>query len=137
MATNSSIEWTEATWNPVTGCTRVSAGCDHCYAARMTRRQTAMGREKYQGLVNAGTRHFNGVVKTHEAALIEPLRRKQPTVYFVCSMSDLFHKDVPFEFIHGVYAVMAMCPQHTFQMLTKRSERAAVYFKRMDRAVNG
>lgn len=127
MANNSSIEWTEATWNPVTGCTRASPGCDNCYAVTMTRRLAAMGQGKYKGLVNPGKGHFNGVVKTHNAALDVPLRRKKPTVYFVNSMSDLFHKDVPFSFVDKVFAVMALSPQHTFQVLTKRPERMAEY----------
>ena len=127
MATRSSIEWTEATWNPVTGCTRVSPGCDNCYAVGMSRRLAAMGQAKYEGLINPGKEHFNGVVKLHEAALEIPLKRKKPTMYFVNSMSDLFHKDVPDQFINGVFAVMAMCPQHTFQVLTKRPKRAALY----------
>lgn len=124
----SSIEWTDETWNPVTGCTRVSSGCDHCYAVSMTNRLEAMGQEKYSGLVNLGKGHFNGVVKTHEDALLIPLKAKKGRRWFVNSMSDLFHKDVPFEFIDKVFAIMALCPQHTFQVLTKRPERAAEYF---------
>lgn len=124
MAT-SSIEWTEQTWNPVTGCTRVSAGCDNCYAATMTKRLAAMGQAKYQGLSGKG--HFNGQVKTHDDALSVPLKRRKPTVWFVNSMSDLFHPGVPFEFIDRVFAVMALCPQHTFQVLTKRPARMAEY----------
>lgn len=128
MAQGTSIEWTEATWNTVTGCTRASAGCDNCYAVTMTRRLEAMGQDKYAGLVNSGKQHFNGVVKCHDEALMEPLRRRKPTTYFVNSMGDTFHKDVPFEFIDRMFAVMAMCPQHTFQVLTKRPERMAQYF---------
>lgn len=127
MASNSSIEWTEATWNPVTGCTRVSRGCDNCYAVTMTRRLAAMGQEKYQDLINPGKGHFNGRIKLHEDALSIPLKRRKPTTYFVNSMSDLFHKDVPFAFVDRVFAVMALCPQHTFQILTKRPERMAEY----------
>jgi protein gp37 len=123
--TKSAIEWTEATWNPVTGCTRVSAGCDNCYAALMSKRLEAMGQEKYAGINGNG--HFNGQVKLHEDALTVPLKRKKPTVWFVNSMSDLFHPSVPFEFIDKVFAVMALCPQHTFQVLTKRPERACQY----------
>lgn len=119
----SSIEWTEETWNPVTGCTRVSAGCDNCYAVRLTQRLAEMGQEKYQGLINKGKRHFNGVIKTHPDTLSIPLERRKPILYFVNSMSDLFHKDVPVEFIIDVFEVMARCPQHTFQILTKRPER--------------
>lgn len=126
----STIEWTDETWNPVTGCSRVSAGCDHCYAVRQSHRNEAIGHEKYRGLTvlsNKGDRHFNGVVRTHNDTLNIPLRRRKPTRYFVNSMSDLFHEAVPFEFIDKVFAVMALCPQHTFQILTKRPERMAEY----------
>ena len=132
MSIGTSIEWTDATWSPVTGCTRVSAGCDHCYSARMTHRLEMMGHEKYRGLtvVNPkGDRHFNGVVKTHEAVLAEPLKWKKPRRIFVNSMSDTFHREVPFEFIDRIFAVAALCPQHTFQILTKRPERTAEYLK--------
>ena len=124
----SSIEWTEATWNPVTGCTRASAGCDLCYAVTMTRRLAAMGQEKYRGLVNPGKNHFNGVVKCHPDALRQPLRLKKGTVWFVNSMSDLFHLGVPFEFVAAVFGVMGATPHHTYQVLTKRPERAAEFF---------
>lgn len=114
MATNSHIEWTEMTWNPVTGCTKVSQGCKHCYAERMAKRLLAMGVERYR----------NGFAVTlHEDLLELPLHWKQPRIVFVNSMSDLFHKDVPLEFIQRVFATMVRCPQHTFQVLTKRSER--------------
>lgn len=129
----SSIEWTQQTWNPVTGCTRVSPGCDHCYAVTMTRRLAAMGQEKYAGLMNDGKKHFNGVVRTHADVLDVPLRRKRPTTWFVNSMSDLFHKDVPFEFVSKVFAVMAATPQHTYQILTKRPERMAAFFNEVAR----
>lgn len=119
------IEWTDATWNPTTGCTRASAGCDHCYAFTMTKRLAAIGQEKYQGL--AGNGHFNGVLKTWDDELQKPLHWKKPRMIFVNSMSDLFHKDVPFDFVDKVFAVMALCPQHTFQVLTKRAERMAEY----------
>jgi len=124
---DSKIEWTDATWNPVTGCTRASAGCDNCYAVTMTKRLEAMGQEKYSGLVNIGKNHFNGVVKCHEDELLKPLGWRKPRRVFVNSMSDLFHKEVPFAFIDKVFAVMALCPQHTFQVLTKRPERMAEY----------
>lgn len=130
-----SIEWTDATWNPTTGCTRVSAGCDHCYAVPMTRRLAGMGQKKYQGLVGKG--HFNGVVKCHEDALKIPLRWRKPRRVFVNSMSDLFHPAVPFDFIDKVFAVMALCPQHTFQVLTKRPERMAEYLSDPDRVIDG
>lgn len=132
MATNSKIEWTEATWNPLAGCTRDGPDCDHCYAATMTARLESMGNEKYSGLtvLNArGQRHFNGKINLIESALTIPLKRRKPTVYFVNSMSDLFHKDVPFDFIDKVFAIMALCPQHIFQVLSKRSERMAEYME--------
>lgn len=122
MSNNSAIEWTEATWNPVSGCTYKSEGCRNCYAVKMTHRLEKMGNKKYAGLTvlnPKGDRHFNGVVRCHEDALTIPLKHKKPTTYFVNSMSDLFHKDAPFEFIDKVFAVMALCPQHTFQVLTK------------------
>lgn len=126
MSTN--IQWTDEVWNPTTGCTRDSSGCDNCYAVTMTKRLEAMGQEKYSGLVNIGKNHFNGVLKCHEDVLLKPLSWRKPKRIFVNSMSDLFHKEVPFEFIDKVFAVMALCPQHTFQVLTKRPERMAEYF---------
>lgn len=114
MATNSSIEWTQMTWNPVTGCTKVSQGCKHCYAEKMAKRLKAMGVDRYS----------DGFQLTLHPDLIElPKRWRQPRVVFVNSMSDLFHEDVPVEFIQRVFDTMAACPQHTFQVLTKRSER--------------
>ena len=132
----STIEWTDETWNPVTGCTRASPGCDHCYAVTMTRRLEAMGQEKYAGLVNPGKGHFNGVVRTHPDELDRPLRWKRPRHVFVNSMSDLFHKDVPFEFVDRVFAVMALARDHTFQVLTKRPDRMAAYFAGAEPAEN-
>jgi protein gp37 len=126
----SNIEWTDETWTPVKGCTRASEGCDNCYAVRMTHRLEAMGQSKYAGLTvlnPRGERHFNGVVRCDDDALTVPLRWKKPRKVFVSSMSDIFHKDVPFEFVDRVFAVMALCPQHTFQVLTKRPERMAEY----------
>jgi protein gp37 len=123
----SNIEWTQETWNPVSGCTRVSAGCDHCYAVGMTHRAAAMGQtEKYGGLTvlnPKGDRHFNGTVRCHPEALDIPLRGRKPRIWFVNSMSDLFHKDVPLDFIASVFAVMGLASWHTFQVLTKRPER--------------
>lgn len=114
MASNSHIEWTQMTWNPVTGCTKISQGCKHCYAERMAKRLHAMGVDRYR----------NGFAITlHEDLLELPLRWKQPRLIFVNSMSDLFHEDVPAEFIRNVFATMERCPRHTFQILTKRSER--------------
>lgn len=111
----SSIEWTEQTWNPTTGCTKISQGCKFCYAEIMHRRLRAMGQEKY-------SQSFT-TLATHELELAKPLLRKKPTTYFVNSMSDLFHKDIPEEFIGRVFDVMNRCPQHTFQVLTKRADR--------------
>jgi protein gp37 len=133
MSTGTSIEWSDATWNPVVGCTRASRGCDECYAVKMTHRLAAMGQSKYAGLTvlnGRGERHFNGVVRTDEAALAVPLGWRKPKRVFVNSMSDLFHKDVPFEFVDRVFAVMALTPRHTYQILTKRPERMAEFFDR-------
>lgn len=132
----SNIEWTDETWNPVTGCTRASAGCDNCYAVKMTHRLESMGQQKYTGLTvlnGKQDRHFNGQVRCHEDALEIPLRWRKPRMVFVNSMSDLFHPDVAFEFIDKVFAVMALCPQHTFQVLTKRPDRMAGYLLKPDR----
>lgn len=129
----SNIEWTDETWTPVKGCTRASEGCDNCYAVKMTHRLEAMGRSKYAGLTvlnPKGERHFNGVVRCDDDAVTVPLRWKKPRKVFVSSMSDIFHKDVPFEFLDRIFAVMALCPQHTFQVLTKRPERMAEFFGR-------
>jgi len=111
----SSIEWTQMTWNPTTGCSKVSAGCKFCYAEIMTRRLKAMGQEKY----SAGFK----IVRTHPKSLQTPYTWKKPMIVFVNSMSDLFHKDVPLSFIKQVFKVMNDNPQHTFQVLTKRAER--------------
>jgi protein gp37 len=110
----SSIEWTEMTWNPTTGCTKISQGCKFCYAEIMSRRLKAMGVEKYKD---------NFEVRTHLSALNEPYTWKKSKVVFVNSMSDLFHKDIPLEFIQKVFKVMNENPQHVFQVLTKRAER--------------
>ena len=123
MATRSKIEWTEATWNPVTGCTRVSAGCDNCYAATLTKRLAAMGQDKYKGLIDPRKKHFNGMIKLHPEVLDQPLLWKRPQTIFVNSMSDLFHKDVPLDFILDVFNVMRRAYWHQFQVLTKRAER--------------
>lgn len=114
MGANSHIEWTEATWNPVTGCTKVSAGCKNCYAERLALRLQAMGNRRY----------LNGFrVTLHEDVLDLPKTWKTPRRIFVNSMSDLFHPDVPLRFIRCVFNTMSDCPQHTFQILTKRSDR--------------
>ena len=112
----SKIEWTDSTWNPVTGCTKLSQGCDHCYAERMSLRLQAAGVGKYE----------NGFRPTvHMDALREPLQWKKPRMIFVNSMSDLFHKDVPTAFIHSVFQTMNQAQQHIFQVLTKRPSRVA------------
>lgn len=114
MAANSAIEWTEATWNPVTGCTKISPGCKRCYAERMSLRLQAMGQRNY----------LNGFTLTVQEHMLElPLRWKKPQVIFVNSMSDLFHKEVPTDYIHRVFDVMRRAHWHRFQVLTKRSER--------------
>lgn len=116
MAAGSAIEWTEATWNPLTGCTKVSPGCKHCYAERMAKRLQGMNHPSYT----------NGFKLTlHERLLTLPLQWKKPRTIFVNSMSDLFHKDVPIEFILRVFDTMCSAPQHRFQVLTKRPERVA------------
>jgi protein gp37 len=116
MATNSRIEWTEQTWNPTVGCTKISPGCKNCYAEVMARRLQAIGVHGYE----------NGFRLSLVPERVEqPLQRSKPTVYFVNSMSDLFHDKVPFEYIHRVFDVMARAPQHTFQVLTKRAGRMA------------
>ncbi len=114
----STIEWTEMTWNPTTGCDKVSAGCKFCYAEVMSRRLKAMGVEKYdQGFK----------IRTHEKELQTPYTWKKPKVVFVNSMSDLFHKDVPVVFIQKVFKVMKDNPQHVFQVLTKRADVLRYY----------
>jgi len=114
--THSHIEWTDATWNPTTGCTKVSEGCRHCYAAIMAKRLHAMGQPRYQNGFN---------LTLHEDLLDVPLRWKKPRRVFVNSMSDLFHKDVPDEFIWKVFRTMNQAERHTFQVLNKRPERVA------------
>ncbi|GAV30762.1 bacteriophage protein gp37 [Coriobacteriaceae bacterium EMTCatB1] len=108
------IEWTEATWNPVTGCSKVSPGCAHCYAERMARRLRAMGHPNYRD---------GFAVRTHEHMLATPYTWSSPRRVFVNSMGDLFHEDVPTEFIERVFDVMRNTPRHTYQVLTKRAER--------------
>jgi protein gp37 len=125
MAGSSAIEWTEATWNPVTGCDRVSPGCAHCYALDLAARLKRMGQAKYQ---RDGVRRSSGpgfAVTLHPTALAAPLRWKTPRLVFVNSMSDLFHEEVPVEFIQQVFAIMRQASWHTFQVLTKREARLA------------
>jgi len=119
MTTASRIEWTEQTWNPTVGCTKVSPGCKHCYAEAMAQRLQAMGTPGYE----------NGFKLTLlPNRLEEPLRRKKPTVYFVNSMSDVFHERVPFSYIDRIFDTIRKTPQHTYQILTKRAARMAKYF---------
>jgi len=119
---STSIEWTEMTWNPTTGCDKISAGCKFCYAEVMSKRLHAMGVEKYSNGFN---------LSLHEQALNIPYSWKSPRVVFVNSMSDLFHKDVPLGFIQKVFAVMNDNPQHVFQVLTKRSDVLLKYHKQL------
>lgn len=120
MTTTSRIEWTEQTWNPTVGCTKISPGCKHCYAEVMANRLQAMGTKGYE----------NGFAPTLlPNRLQEPMLRKKPTVYFVNSMSDVFHEDVPFEYIDKIFDTITKTPQHTYQILTKRADRMAEYFR--------
>jgi protein gp37 len=120
MGDRSAIEWTEATWNPVTGCDRVSPGCDHCYALTLAARLKAMGSPKYQEDGDPRTSGPGFGVTLHPDELAVPRRWRRPRHVFVNSMSDLFHPRVPVGFIADVFAVMAETPQHTYQVLTKR-----------------
>lgn len=119
MTAVSRIEWTEQTWNPTIGCTKISAGCKNCYAQSMALRLRAMGTKGYEN-------GFELTLLPHR--LIEPVKRKKPTTYFVNSMSDVFHKDVPFSYIDQIFEVIMNTPHHTFQILTKRAERMADFF---------
>jgi len=123
MSSRSSIEWTETTWNPTTGCDRISDGCDHCYALTLAKRLKAMGSEKYQTDGDPRTSGPGFGVAVHDDSLAAPLRWRDPRLVFVNSMSDLFHARVPTEFVQRVFAVMAATPRHTYQLLTKRSTR--------------
>jgi protein gp37 len=114
MATNSHIEWTDATWNPVTGCTKISPGCKHCYAERLANRLKLMGQKNYR----------NGFEVTLQPQMLElPLRWRSPKRIFVNSMSDLFHKDIPLDYIQQVFTIMRTANWHQYQVLTKRAER--------------
>jgi len=123
MALGSSIEWTGATWNPVTGCTKVSAGCKNCYAERMAKRLQAMGQRNYR----------DGFALTLQPHMLEhPLSWKKPQTIFVNSMSDLFHEDVPLDYIRQVFDVMEHASWHRFQVLTKRADRLAELAPKLD-----
>ncbi len=136
MAAKTGIEWTDATWNPIVGCSVVSPGCKNCYAMKMAARIEAMARGRGETTHYAGTTQPSkaGAVWTDKLALapdqilLQPLRWRAPRRIFVNSMGDLFHEDVPDEWIDKVFAIMALCPQHTFQVLTKRAERMRDYF---------
>src|ERR1700675_4418363 len=127
MGLKSAIEWTESTWNPITGCTKVSPGCKHCYAERMAERLQAMGQDNYR----------NGFRLTLQPHMLElPLRWKKPQTVFVNSMSDLFHKDVPLDYIQRVFDVMRRAHWHRFQILTKRADRLAELDRQLEWAPN-
>ena len=123
MAIQSKIEWTEVTWNPVTGCTKISEGCKFCYAERMSKRLQAMGVQKYK---------HGFSITAHESTLGDPLTWQRPRLVFVNSMSDLFHKSVPFSFIEAVFETMNRASRHTFQVLTKRPGRVASLNERLN-----
>jgi protein gp37 len=132
MGNYSAIEWTEVTWNPVTGCDRVAAGCDNCYALTLAKRLKAMGAQKY---LNDGDPRTSGPgfgVTIHPAALEQPYRWRSPRVVFVNSMSDLFHAKVPISFVRDIFDVIRETPQHTYQVLTKRAQRMARAADRLD-----
>jgi len=126
MTTASTIEWTEQTWNPTTGCTKVSSGCENCYAEAMALRLEGMGVKGYENGFN---------LSLLPERLEEPLKRRKPTTYFVNSMSDLFHKEVPFNFLDRVFDITRRTPQHTYQILTKRATRMREYFSQGQRMV--
>jgi protein gp37 len=123
VATKTGIQWTQVTWNPTTGCDRISAGCEHCYALALAKRLKAMGAAKYQRDGDSRTSGPGFGVAIHEAALNEPYSWRTPRTVFVNSMSDLFHARVPISFVEQVFDVIADTPQHTYQVLTKRSTR--------------
>lgn len=131
---DTTIEWTDATWNPVAGCSVITAGCTNCYAMRMAARLEAMGVEKYKGLtrLSGGRRVWTGRLFLDEAALDTPSRWRKPRRIFVNSMSDLFHEDVPADFIARVWQAMEATPHHTFQVLTKRPDRMATVLASRD-----
>ncbi|WP_431908922.1 DUF5131 family protein [Amycolatopsis thermoflava] len=136
MADGSSIEWTEATWNPTTGCDRISPGCDNCYALVLAKRLKAMGAAKYQADGNPATSGPGFGVTVHPRTLDLPYHWRQPRLVFVNSMSDLFHAKVPLAFIRDVFAVMADTPRHTYQLLTKRTVRLRRLAERLDWPAN-
>ena len=148
MASKTNIEWTEQSWNPIVGCSIVSPGCTNCYAMKMAHRLQAMADKPRWTKKGVGTAHYAGTTKVvngnavwtgklalaPDHVLTAPLRRKKATTYFVNSMGDLFHENCPDEWIDKVFAVMALAPQHTFQVLTKRAERMRDFLQRLERA---
>lgn len=132
MSNYSAIEWTESTWNPVTGCDRVAAGCDNCYALALAKRLKAMGAEKYQNDGDPRTSGPGFGVTIHPTALKQPYRWRAPRVVFVNSMSDLFHAKVPISFVRDIFDVIRETPQHTYQVLTKRAHRMARFADKLD-----
>lgn len=132
MASKTGIEWTEVTWNPTTGCDRISAGCDNCYALTLSKRLKAMGAAKYQNDGDPRTSGPGFGITNHPATLEEPYKWRQPRVVFVNSMSDLFHAKVPIAFVREVFDVIADTPQHTYQILTKRSTRLRRVAEKLD-----
>src|ERR1044071_2419150 len=128
MSANSSIEWTDRTWNPIRGCSMISPGCKLCYAMKFAHRFSGKGKP-YEGLTELGPEgpRWNGKIRLVSEALDQPLRWRKPQRVFVNSMSDLFHEDVPFWFVDQVFGAMAACPEHVFQILTKRPARMAQY----------
>ena len=136
MATRTAIEWTEVTWNPTTGCDRISDGCDNCYALTLAKRLKAMGAAKYQQDGDPRTSGPGFGLAVHPEALKQPFRWRSPSVVFVNSMSDLFHARIPLDFVREVFAVIADTPQHTYQVLTKRSARLRKIADELDWPVN-
>ncbi len=132
MGDHSSIEWTEATWNPTTGCDKTSPGCDNCYALTLSKRLKAMGQAKYQNDGDPRTSGPGFGLTIHPETLEVPRTWSAPRKIFVNSMSDLFHKDVPVSYIRRVFCVIADTPQHQYQVLTKRSKRLAEVGQRLD-----
>lgn len=130
MSDKTGIEWTDATWNPIRGCSRVSEGCRHCYAETVAKR-FSRGGQPYEGLIGKGGQ-WNGEIMVVKHKLDEPCRWTRPRMIFVNSMSDLFHPNVPFEVVAGVFGIMAAASWHTFQVLTKRPERMLEFFKWLD-----
>ena len=134
MAETSKIEWTDATWNPITGCSAVSAGCTNCYAAKLAGTRLRDHKSRADLTRESGGRHvWTGEVRFNEEWLRQPLRWTKPRRIFVNAHSDTFHENVPFGWVDKIFAVMALCPQHTFQVLTKRPERMAEYLSQGER----